>query len=422
VRARGGQALGGRRSAAEPPTQRLTWRKKKVRWSFLATNQERRRTLVKLPDTVAPAAPERQEVFWTWMNGKVIQLTADLIEMALAENQRLALAADWHQRSPQRRGRRNGYYHRRLTTPYGVLSLRVPRARGLALDPSFVFARYGRRQADVDRLLRRMFLTGTSTRDAAELAEQLWGGPLSHQTVSHLAAWLDDHLAAYRRQPIQPVYPVVQIDGMYITVAGAKQVVMLVVGLREDGRQEVLGFSLGAGEGCADLLWDLRRRGLEGVQLFASDDAGAIRAAIEEVYPEVPWQSCAWHRLVRLHDLVGRTDYRRTLVRQAARIFRCVSLEAALEEAARWQRRWQPYEPTVVRWFMDGLADSLTFYHLPQKWWRRTRTTSRTERLIRTLRMRLRLMGAFLNPQAAHRAVFGQLARRHLLPEITHST
>jgi putative transposase len=377
---------------------------------------------VQLPSTVAPAAPQRQEVFWAWMNNKVTALTADLIVMALAENQRLALGADWHERSAQRRGRRNGYYRRCLTTPYGVLALRVPRARGLGLDPSFIFARYRRRQTDVDRLLRRMFLTGTSTRDAAELAEQLWGGSLSHQTVSRLMTWLDDHLTQYRCQPIRPVYPVVHIDGMYVTVGGVKRVVMLVVGLREDGRQEVLGFSLGAGEGCTDLLWDLRRRGLEGVDLFASDDSGAVRAAIAEVYPEVPWQSCAWHRLVRLHDLVGHTDYRRKMTRQAARIFRCVSLEAAFEEAGRWQRRWEAHQPTVVRWFMDGLADSLTFHHLPQRWWRRTRTTSRTERMIRTLRMRLRLIGAFPNPQAAHRAVFGQLARWHLLPEITHST
>ena len=375
------------------------------------------------PDpTVAPDRRQRQEVFWTWMDQKVRGMTAGLIEHVLAEDQRLALGADWHERAVHRRGRRNGYYRRWLVAPQGVLSIRVPRARGLGLDRSFVFDRYQRRQADIDRILRRVFLTGVSTRDAAELAEQLWGGPVSHQTISTLARWLDEELAAYRRRPIRPIYPVVQIDGMYVTVAGAKQVAMLVVGLREDGRQEVLGFSLGAGEGCGDLLWDLRRRGLEGVEMFVSDDSGAVRAAIAEVYPEVPWQSCAWHRLVRLHDLVGPTDYRRRLVREAARIFRCVSLEVAREAARLWQRRWQATEPGLVRWFMDGLGDSLTFYHLPERWWRRTRTTSRTERLIRTLRMRLRLMGAFAHAAAAERAVFGQLARWHLLPEITHNT
>jgi transposase-like protein len=377
---------------------------------------------MKPPTTVAPDHRQRQEVFWTWVDQKVNGMTVGLIETVLAEDQRLALGADWHERTAERRGRRNGYYRRGLVTAHGVLSVRVPRTRDLGLDRSFVFDRYQRRQADVDRVLRRMFLTGTSVRAAAELAEQLWGGPVSHQTISHLTRCLDEVLARYRHQPIRPVYPVVQIDGMYVTVAGAKQVVMLVVGLREDGRQEVLGFSLGAGEGCVELLWDLRRRGLEGVQTFVSDDSGAVRAAIAEVYPEVPWQSCVWHRLVRLHDLVGHTDYRPKMVRHAARIFRCVSLAVAQEAAETWRRRWQAYEPTVVQWFLEGLADSLAFYHLPQRWWRRTRTTSRTERLIRTLRMRLRLMGAFAHPAAAERAVFGQLARWHLPPEITHNT
>jgi putative transposase len=372
--------------------------------------------------TVAPPARELQEVFWTWLSQKVSRMTVDLIELALVEDQRLTLGAAWHERSADRRGRRNGFYRRGLVTPYGQVTLRVPRAREAGLDRSFVFDGYDRRQRDVDRVLRRVFLTGLSTRGAAELAEQLWGGSVSPQTVSRLMRWLDEELAAYRRRPIQPVYPVVQIDGMYVTVAGTKQVVMLVVGVREDGDQDVLGFSLGSGEGCVDLLWDLRRRGLEGVRTFVSDDSGAVQAAIAEVYPEVPWQSCAWHRLVRLHDLVGPTQYRRAMVREAARIFRCVSLEVAREAARTWQRRWQPYAPAIVAWFMEGLADSLTFYHLPQRWWRRTRTTSRTERLIRTLRMRLRLMGAFAHRQAAERAVFGQLARWHLLPEITHNT
>ena len=377
---------------------------------------------MKPPANLAPDRREQQEVFWTWVDQKVSGIAVDLIEMALVEDQRLTLGAAWHERTAERRGRRNGYYRRGLVTAHGVLSVLVPRTRDAGLDRSFIFDRYQRRQQDVNRVLRRAFLTGLSTRGAAELAEQLWGGSISHQTVGRLMRWLDEELDRYRRQPIRPVYPVVQIDGMYVTVAGTKQVVMLVVGLREDGRQEVLGFSLGAGEGCVELLWDLRRRGLEGVQMFVSDDSGAVRAAIAEVYPEVPWQSCAWHRLVRLHDVVGPTDYRRRMVREAGRIFRCVSLEVAQEAAEAWRRRWQAYEPTVARWFMESLADSLTFYHLPKQWWRRTRTTSRTERLIRTLRMRLRLMGAFAHHAAANRAVFGQLARWHLLPEITHNT
>jgi transposase-like protein len=46
-----------------------------------------------------------------------------------------------------------------------------------------VFGRYQRRVADVDRILLHAYLAGVSTRATAELAEQVFGGQLSHQTV-----------------------------------------------------------------------------------------------------------------------------------------------------------------------------------------------------------------------------------------------
>ena len=62
------------------------------------------------------------------------------------------------------------------------------------------------------------------------------------------------------------------------------------------------------------------------------------------------------------------------------------------------------------------------FYELPEGWWRKARTTNPVERLIRTLRLRLRPMGTFYNVAAAERALFGQLLRWHLIPEITQTT
>ena len=54
---------------------------------------------------------------------------------------------------------------------------------------------------------------------------------------------------------------------------------MLVAGMREDGTVEVLGFCISTTEQCHELLEDLRRRGLEDVELFLSDDSIAIRSA-----------------------------------------------------------------------------------------------------------------------------------------------
>jgi len=365
---------------------------------------------------------DRQEAFWTWTNDWVKRLVRDLAEQVLQLELEAYLAAGWNERTASRRGYRNGHYRRCLTTAYGALQLKIPRCRGSGFDCSVLFDRYQRRIADVARILRHAYLLGTSTRGTAQLAEQVFGGCLSHQTVSRLLRWLDGQLAAYRNQPVADVYRVVYIDGMHVDVRGQDRMVMLVMGVTDAGDKEVLGFCPSTGEQCAELLWDLRRRGLESVELFVSDESNAIRSAVAEVYPESPWQSCTLHRLMGLWERIGPTDYRKALVRQAARIFRAGSKLAAWEIAARWADRWRTQARWAVQWFLDGLGDSLMFYTLPKAWWRRTRTNNPLERVIRTLRQRLRPMGCFHDQAAIERAVFGQLARWHLLPELTQDS
>jgi len=362
-----------------------------------------------------------QEAFWGWIDGMVRHLVTDLAERALTLEMEGHLGAGWNERTECRRGYRNGHYRRRLTTPHGVLQVRIPRCRSGRLDCSMIFDRYQRRITDVDRILRHAYLLGVSTRGTAELAEQVFGGCLSHQTVSKLMRWLDDRLATWRSQPIAPVYKVVYVDGMHVDVVGGDRVIVLVVGERDDGRLDVLGFCISTGEQCTELLGDLRRRGLEGVELFVSDGSGAIGSGLEQTYPEVAWQSCTFHRLQALRADVGATNFRDMMAAEAACIFRCPSKLAAEDDAAAWAKRWKPVAAWAVQQFIAGLQDSLMFYNLPQVLWRRVRTNNPLERFIRTLRQRLRPMGCFHDPPAAERAVFGQLLRWHKI-KLTHNT
>jgi putative transposase len=363
--------------------------------------------------------PQRQGFFWNWIDQRVRTLVAGLIEAALELLVQEQLQAGWNQRTEQRQGYRNGYRRRQLMTPHGVLALDVPRLRKGTFDPSLIFERCQRRVADVERVLRHAYLVGVSTRDTARLAEQIFGGVLSHQTISRLMRWLDDQLTLWKAQPINPVYAVVYIDGMHVHMQGADRNVMLVAGRRDDGVMEVLGFSVSTGEQCRDLLSNLRQRGLDNVRLFVSDESGPIRSALQWVYPEVPWQHCVFHRLAQLRKDIGVTDYRDRMLAEAACIFRCPSREAALEAAGAWGMRWHEQAPVATAHFLEDIADSVNFYELPMTWWKRVRTNNPLERLIRTLRQRLRPMGTFANEPAIERAVFGQLLRRHKI-KLTH--
>lgn len=362
-----------------------------------------------------------QETFWKWIDQQVRQLVVSLTEKILLAHMQAHVQAGWNQRTASRRGYRNGYYSRWLATPHGHLRIRVPRLRQGALDTTAVFDRYQRRIADVERILRHAYLLGASTRGLAGLAEQIFGNSISHQTISQLMRWLNGQLVRWREQPIDPIYPVVYIDGMHVDVVGQDKMVMLVIGLRRDGFKEVLGFCVSTGERCKALLEDLRDRGLEHVQLFVSDQSTSIRYALQEVYPLASWQSCTFHRLNRLRQTIGSKIYSNQMVRQAGCVFRCQSLGAALDTAAAWRTRWQKIEPRAVEQFINGIGDSLTFYELPKRWWKRARTNNPMERQIRTFRQRLRLMGCFYDQSAVERAVFGQLLRWHKI-KLTHNT
>jgi putative transposase len=370
---------------------------------------------------VTPTGRQRQESFWTWTDGMVKQLVTGLAEQILESELAVYLNAGWNHRTQDRCDYRNGHYRRWLTTPHGPVRLKVPRCRNGGFESSTVFDRYQRRISDVERILRRAYLLGCSSRGTAELAEQVFGGRLSHQTVGKLMRWLDGQLDAWRKRRISPMYKVVYVDGMHVDIVGGDGMVMLVSGARCDGGLDVLGFSVARGEQCTDLLWALRRRGLEGVELFVSDQSGGIVSGLQEVYPEVPWQSCTFHRLQALRNNVGWTDFRDRMVAEATCIFRCPSKPAATDAAIAWAKRWKPQAAWAVQCFMDGLEDSLMFYNLPTAWWRRVRTNNPLERLIRTLRQRLRPMGCFHDQAAVERAVFGQLARWHKI-KLTHNT
>ena len=354
-------------------------------------------------------------------------MVGGLAEKLLELQMQAHLRAGWNQRTTTRRGHRNGYYSRQLSTPHGPLCIRVPRCRDGDFGATVVFDRYQRRVPDVERILRHAYLLGVSTRGLAQLAEQLFGGSVSHQTISRLTRWLDEQLVLWRNQPIEPVYPVVYIDGMHVDMVGSDRTVMLVVGGREGGGLQVLGFCVSTGEQCTELVEDLRRRGLEEMKLFVSDESLAIGSALERVYPLVSCQHCTFHRLSKLRATIGATDYRNRMVSEAACIFRCESFEAALDVAGAWGRRWRRLSPWAVEQFLYGLRDSLRFYELPKWWWKRVRTNNPLERLIRTLRDRLRPMGCFHDEWAIERAVFGQLLRWHkikltqILDTISHS-
>ena len=150
--------------------------------------------------------------------------------------------------------RRNGSYRRHLLTELGDIELAVPRTRRFA--PIAVVRAYARRPEQVDRMILACFVLGLSVRKVSEALLPILGRPISPATVSTVAKQLDAVVAAFHARLLKDHYRVLMLDGVVLarkTGAGAiRRPVLVALGLRSDGKKEVIDFRLAASESAAE--------------------------------------------------------------------------------------------------------------------------------------------------------------------------
>jgi len=309
--------------------------------------------------------------------------------------------------------RRNGCYRRHLLTELGDIELAVPRTR--TFSALRVVRAYARRARDVDRMILACFVLGLSTRKVAVALLPVLGRPVSPATVSTVARQLDAAVAAFHCRPLKDIYRVLVLDGVVLrrkTGAGAlARPVLVALGLRPDGKKEVIDFRLASAESAAQwerFLGDLVRRGLHGerLEMLCVDGGSGLLAALPTAYPEVPVQRCWAHKIRNVLNKVRKPD-------QAAvkaglhRIMNAASLPDAWSAARRFADRWERPYPKAVACLRADLDDLLTCFRYPTLEERKAvRTTNAIERRFREVRRRTRPMGTFQDKTSMERILF----------------
>ena len=309
--------------------------------------------------------------------------------------------------------RRNGFYRRWLLTELGRIELSVPRTRHFS--PFKVVQAYARRAQHIDRMILACFVLGLSTRKVATALLPVLGVPVSPSTVSRVAKTLDAAVAAFHARPLSDAYRVLMLDGVVLkrkTGAGSlRRPVLVALGIRADGRKEIIDFRLAAGESTAAweaFLCDLYRRGLKGagLELICVDGGAGLLAAVPIVYPAIPVQRCWAHKIRNILAKVKATDHV-VIKRDLHKIMNAENSVAARQAAGRFARRWQEPYPKAVACLRGDLDDLLSvFRYAEPKWRKATRTTNAIERRFREVRRRTRPMGVFADRTSIERILF----------------
>jgi putative transposase len=309
--------------------------------------------------------------------------------------------------------RRNGYYRRHLLTELGDIELSVPRTR--RYSPVEVIRAYARRTREIDRVILAGFVLGLSTRKVGETLLALLGRSVSPSTVSQVAKTLDVAVAAFHRRPLQNRYKALMLDGVVLarkTGAGAlRRPVLVALGLRHDGKKEIIDFRLAASESAAEwekFLADLYRRGLtgEGLDMICVDGGAGLLAALPSVFDGIPVQRCWAHKIRNVLDKVRKADQPK-VKRALHKIMNATNAPAARSAARRFAERFHEQYPAAVACLRNDLDELLTCFRYKTEAERRAvRTTNAVERRFREVRRRTRPMGTFQDKTSMDRILF----------------
>jgi len=351
--------------------------------------------------------------------GEIVRSTVEetLNGLLDAEADRLCNAKRY-ERSAERVDTRAGSYRRGLETKAGRVSLKVPKLRKLTFETAII-ERYRRRESSVEEALVQMYLAGVSVRRVEDITEALWGTRVSPSTVSDLNKKIYERIESWRTRPLTGKHPYVYLDGLYLKRSWGGEVqsvaVLVAFGVNSDGYREILGVCEGAKEDKASwmaFLRDLKRRGLTGTKLFISDKCLGLVEAVGECYPDARWQRCVVHFYRNVFSVVPKGK-----VKQVASMLKAIHAQEDGAEARKKAKavvsKLKSMKLKKAAEMVSGsIEETFMYYRFPREHWRRIRTNNPMERIMREIRRRTRVVGAFPDGQSALMLVSARL--RHI--------
>lgn len=339
---------------------------------------------------------------------KVVRGTVEETLNALldAEADRLCQASRY-ERTEKRQDTRAGHYKRNLDTKAGQVQLKVPKLRTLTFETAII-ERYRRRESSVEEALMEMYLAGVSVRRVEDITEALWGTRVSPGTVSNLNKKVYERIEQWINAPIEGEYIYVFLDGIWLKRCWAGEVknvsILTAIGVDQDGYRHVLGVQEGAKEdkeSWQKFLRHLKSRGLKGVKLFVSDKCLGLVESLADFYPNAQWQRCVVHFYRNVFTAVPKGR-----VKEVAAMLKAIHAQedraAAEEKIISVAKKLKSMKLTnAAKIVEEGAKETLSYYDFPSQHWRSLRTNNPLERLMREIRRRTRVVGAFPDGQSA---------------------
>jgi putative transposase len=245
-------------------------------------------------------------------------------------------------------------------------------------------------------VLPLLYPHGLSGGDFAPALEGFFGtgAGLSPASITRLTEqWQKEREAFMERDLSEKDYVYVWVDGIRteVRLGGDDRLCCLVmVGARIDGKKELIALQEGyreSTESWAELLRDLKKRGMRAPVLAVGDGASGFWGAVRDAFPRTRHQRHWVHKTTNTLDALPKSVRKRAkkAIKEITEAENEVYAKKAIKEfEGEFGTKW----PKAVKKLTDDEEVLLAFYDYPAEHWRHPRTTNPIESPFATVRAR----------------------------------
>jgi len=306
---------------------------------------------------------------------------------------------------------RNGYSQKKIQTSYGESEISVPRDREASFNPMLIPKRKSMVDG-IENIIVSLYAKGMSNSDIESQISELYNIDISTSTISRITDHITNDIVAWQNRPLESVYLIVWMDGIVFKVRENSKVInktiYIAVGLKRDGKKEVLGLWLGKNESAAfwmSVLTDMKARGVQDILITATDNLNGFTDTIKNVFPASKTQICVVHQIRNTCRYVVWKD-KKVFTSDMKQIYNAPTKQAAKAALKDFADKWNSKYSYAVKSWEDNWEDLTVFFEFPVEIRKIIYTTNLIENLNGKIRKYTKNKLSFPTDEAVMKSVF----------------
>jgi transposase-like protein len=341
-------------------------------------------------------------------DGLLTPLIKELLEKALEGEIEGHLAAEPEDIA----NRRNGYTDKTMNTADGSFELSTPRDRAGTFEPTIVKKRQTTLTDELDQKILALYALGNSYTDISKHITDLYGIEVSTATISTITDKLIPIITEWRSRPLDKIYPIMFLDGMYFKVRDNGKVITKVLynilGVNQEGMREILGFYLADSEGAnfwLGVLNDLKHRGVEDVLIVCVDGLNGFPEAINTIFPKAEVQLCVVHQIRNTLKYVVSKE-QKEFMQDLKLVYKAATIDLAESNLLKLDEKWGKRYPAAIKSWRNNWNNLSQYFKYSAEIRRLIYTTNPIEGYHRQVRKYTKTKAAFSSENALFKLVY----------------